>query len=147
MKKIVPAVLLLLLLSAGTALAFDYPDITGRWIGSSYGHGNTIMDDRNEFVVYDGRGLNNIVYVVHGQDGRIFWGRKTVHNPKGDVMIEENFSGVFGRNSSEFHIMEHIDGSSSGTAISPDQLEIIHMDHHAEDETSVLLIYELSRSK
>jgi uncharacterized protein involved in type VI secretion and phage assembly len=105
------------------------------------------MDDRNEFVVYDGRGLNNIVYVVEGQEGRIFWGRKTVRNPKGDTMIEENFSGVFARNSSDFHIMEHVDGHSIGTVIAPDELEIIHMDHHARDETPVLLIYELSRDK
>ena len=142
MKRILLLSFVVCFLLTSILLAFDYPNITGEWIGSSYGHGNVIMDDSDEAVYYDGRGLDNIHFHILEQNGRIFWGVKMVYDPNGDLLREEGFSGLFKKDSDHFHILEHDDGSGKGIMISINEIEIIYTEN---ENYPLMLIYELKR--
>lgn len=142
MKRILLLSFVVCFLLTSVLLAFDYPNIIGEWIGSSYGHGNVIMDDSDEVVYYDGRGLDNVHFHILEQEGRIFWGVKMVFDVNGDLVREEGFSGLFKKDSNHFHILEHHDGLCNGELISDNEMEIIYTENVTYP---LMLIYELKR--
>lgn len=71
-------------------------------------------------MYYDNSDLNKVhCTVTEDQNERTLLETKTVRNSKDNVIMEENLSGSFAKNSRNFYILEHVEGMYFGKVIIP----------------------------
>ena len=109
---------LILLAGISVVYASNYPQLTGTWVGSTYGHGYFPIKGTTEYHKFlDGRESMKVHYIIQEQKERLFWGIKKVFTDTGEMMFEEEFSGAFEKDSQRFYIIEHLDGTGMGQVI------------------------------
>jgi hypothetical protein len=103
--------------ATGTSTVAGSPALTGNWTGS--------MQGDIEGTGYTTYSNGTMTLTVTSQNDRLFSGRMVIPLGNGTDRIKE-FAGVIGRDGKTLTLVEHGGGYSTGTLISPDELEIIY---------------------
>lgn len=141
MKKIILIVILILLAGISVVYASNYPQLTGTWVGTTYGHGYFPIKGTTEYQKFlDGRESMKVHYIIQEQKERLFWGIKKVFTDTGEIMFEEEFSGAFERDSQRFYIIEHLDGKGMGQVINGNEIDIVYLEGN---DLPKVMIYQL----
>jgi len=98
------------------------PDLTGNWTGPAYGYA-----DKKGFTDFGGELMT---MRVTDQKDRLFSGQMFFRSRNGGTE-NETFAGVIGRDGTSLTIIEQNGGQDTGTVISPNEIELIFMNHAA----------------
>ncbi|HPE69359.1 MAG TPA: hypothetical protein P5560_09310 [Thermotogota bacterium] len=139
MKKTLLLLLVVVFLS-GWVMAQQWPSMVGTWMGTSIGHGYFDRTSPTQPTYRENSQVGRIVFVVTEQNGRVFWGEKTLYTPDGELMVREAFSAAFKSNGTDFYFLEHIDGFGFGEVLSETHMEIIYGHNYADDP--LILVYD-----
>jgi hypothetical protein len=102
----------------GQAMGLFRPNLTGTWTGEMKGY-----EEDNGFMDYDDMTISMVVTEQHGQ---IFSGRLRFTSNESEETKE--FAGAIGRDNVTLSIVEKGGGSSSGTFLAKDRIELLYVD-------------------
>lgn len=103
---------------SATPAAPATPEITGTWTGTTQGY-----EDGTGFTDYAGA---TVSLVVDEQHGRIFSGH-LLFKANGTTELTKDFAGAIGHDGRTLTIAEKGGGFSSGSIVSPGEIELIYL--------------------
>lgn len=101
------------------AVAAGIPDLIGNWSGTMKG-----FVEEDGYTEYPGEAMT---MKITDQRGRIFSGEIVFSNQTATNKVKA-FAGVINPDGQTFSIVEHGGGSSTGTLLSPGELELVYIE-------------------